>query len=191
MNFDIKPYKQRGMTCAIACMLMVLEYYKIIPKATWKEERKYYRIYRSKYMDGVPLSALAWHFAKNGLETEIIHSEKNLFTNSKHTIEDSMFDKALEEYVYFLNIAKEKGTKVYSDKTINSNTIKEKLISGYMIILAGSINESLHAILISSLNEDKFIICDPMYKEKQEKTFKEIDEFMTTSIGKWYIAVKK
>ena len=60
-----------------------------------------------------------------------------------------------------------------------------------MIILAGSINESLHAILISSLNEDKFIICDPMYKEKQEKTFKEIDEFMTTSIGKWYIAVKK
>ena len=139
MNFDIKPYKQRGMTCAIACMLMVLEYYKIIPKATWKEERKYYRIYRSKYMDGVPLSALAWHFAKNGLETEIIHKEKNLFTNSKHTIEDSMFDKALEEYVYFLNIAKEKGTKVFSNKTINSNTIKEFNLFTFLLYLTYAI----------------------------------------------------
>ena len=40
---NINPYKQHGMTCAIACMLMVLEYYKIIPKANYLYEQKYFK----------------------------------------------------------------------------------------------------------------------------------------------------
>lgn len=39
MDREIKPYKQKGMTCSIACMLMALEYYKIIPKADWLYEK--------------------------------------------------------------------------------------------------------------------------------------------------------
>ena len=30
MDKNVKPYKQKGDTCAIVCMLMVLEYYKKI-----------------------------------------------------------------------------------------------------------------------------------------------------------------
>ena len=59
MDKDVRPYKQRGDTCAIACMMMVLEYYKVIPKANWYDERRLYRLYGSKYMDGTPFSALA------------------------------------------------------------------------------------------------------------------------------------
>lgn len=74
MKKDVKPYKQRGNTCAIVCMMMVLEYYDIIEKANWYDE-------------------------------------------------------------------------------------------------------------------NKFIVCDPLYKMKQMRTFEEIDNFMNTSIGKWFISV--
>lgn len=76
---NIIPYKQTGNTCAIACMLMVLEYYNIIPKANYLYEKKYYKSYHSKYTIGTPFSALAWHFSKNDLYTELIHSEQNFF----------------------------------------------------------------------------------------------------------------
>ena len=33
MNKKVRPYKQRGDTCAIVCMMMVLEYYKIMEKS--------------------------------------------------------------------------------------------------------------------------------------------------------------
>lgn len=59
MKKNIKIYKQKGNTCAIACMLMVLEYYKIISKSNWLYEKKYYNFYKSKYVDGTPFSALA------------------------------------------------------------------------------------------------------------------------------------
>ena len=84
MKKDIKPYRQNGNTCAIVCMLMVLEYYGLIPKINKYYENKYYRIYKSRYMEGTPLSALAWHFAKNGLNTEIVHSYKEIFNNDKN-----------------------------------------------------------------------------------------------------------
>ena len=33
MEKNVTPYRQTGMTCAIACMLMVLQYYGKIQKA--------------------------------------------------------------------------------------------------------------------------------------------------------------
>ena len=73
MNKNVKPYKQRKDTCAIACMMMVLEYYGVIEKANWYDERRLYRIYGSKYLSGTPFSALAFHLAKNCLKTTIYH----------------------------------------------------------------------------------------------------------------------
>ena len=79
MDKDIKPYKQRGDTCAIACLMMVLEYYQIMDKANWYDEKRLYKVYGSKYMAGTPFSALAFHLSKNGLDTTIYHSDINLF----------------------------------------------------------------------------------------------------------------
>lgn len=52
MDKNVRAYKQRGDTCAIVCMMMILGYYKIIPKVNWYDERRLYRIYGSKYMPG-------------------------------------------------------------------------------------------------------------------------------------------
>ena len=62
MDKNIYPYKQKGDTCAIACMMMVLEYYYIMDKANWYDEKRLYRIYGFKYMTGTPFSALAYHW---------------------------------------------------------------------------------------------------------------------------------
>lgn len=192
MEFDIKPYKQRGMTCAIACMLMILEYYKEIPKAAWQYEQRYYKCYHSYYMEGTPFSALAWHFAKNNFETEIIHSERNIFKKDNNMLTNDVYEKTMDEYKDFLIKAQQKGTKIINGITINAKLIKDKLEEGKLIILAGvSDNKYLHAILIYGYNDNKFIVCDPLYKQKKIKSFYEIEEFVKTPIGSWLLAVKK
>lgn len=189
MEFDVKPYKQKGNTCAIACMLMILEYYKIIPEADWIYERKYYRTYKSKYMEGTPFSAIAWHLAKNGLNIEIIHSEKSIFKNNEQLLSKKTFDDAMDEYLQYLNDSANIGVKISNGISITAEMLKGKLFDDKMIILAGQSNGYLHAILICGYNNDNFIICDPLYKYKQEKTIKEVTDYMDTPLGKWCVVV--
>ncbi len=189
MDKDIKPYKQRGDTCAIACLMMVLEYYKIMDKANWYDERRLYKIYGSKYMAGTPFSALAFHLSKNGLDIAIYHSDKNLFNNDKNVLSENDFNLAMDEYKTYLDRAILKGTSVVNGINIDAKLLKENLKDGKVIILAGEVLDSYHAILISGYNDDKFIVCDPLYKKKQLKTANELNKFMDTSIGKWFIAI--
>ena len=189
MNKNVRPYKQRGDTCAIVCMMMVLEYYKIMEKSNWYDERRYHKIYRSQYMAGTPFSALAYHFSKNGLNATIYHSDKYLFNNDKGILDDEIFKCAMEEYKEYLNKAKLKGTKIINGVDISSQLLKEKIGEGNLIILAGEILGRYHAILLCGYQDNCFIVCDPLYKNKQIRTEAEIDRFMNTSIGKWFIEV--
>lgn len=190
MDKDINFYKQNGNTCAIACMLMILEYYKIIPKANYLYEKKYYKSYHSKYTEGTPFSALAWHFAKNGLCTEIIHSEEEFFTNKNNVFEKETYENLLKEYIEFLNYASKLDAVIKNGVEINNDFLKKQLEDDKLIILAGQVNNILHAILLCGYTNDAFIVCDPLYKQKRNITFKEIDNFMNTSIGKWCVTVK-
>ena len=189
MEKEIRPYKQKKDTCAIACMMMVLEYCGLIDKANWYEEKRYYKIYHSKYMTGTPFSALAYHFSKNGLDTTIYHSEKNLFENKQHRMNETDFALALKEYREFLERAEKKGTKIVNGFELNSLIVKEQVEKGKIVILAGEWKETYHAIVICGYDQNYFIVCHPLYKTKQRRTDKEIDQFMNTSIGKWLISV--
>lgn len=186
---NIKIYKQRGNTCAIACLMMVLEYFNIIKKANWYDEKRLYRIYSSKCIDGTPFSALAYHLSKNGLDVSIYHSDFNFFSNKQGLFSEDDFLDLMNEYKEFLYRSESCGTQVYSGVEIDTNLIKRKLMKGNIIILAGEITGSYHSVLISGYNEDKFIVCDPLFKEKQTWTFKQINSFMNTAIGKWFISV--
>ncbi len=191
MGKDIKPYRQRGNTCAIACMMMVLEYYKVIERANWYEERRLYRIYGSKYISGTPFSALAFHMAKNGLDTTIYHESDNLFENKYNAFNKEDFDILMKEYKEYLEFAKNNGAKVLKGILINTDILKQKLKEGNLVILAGVLSGIYHAILLTGYDDIGFSVCDPLYKTKQIRTFKEIEEFMNTSIGKWFIVVNK
>lgn len=189
MDKNVRPYRQRGDTCAIACMLMVLEYYKIIPEANWYDERRLYRIYKSKYMDGTPFSALTFYMAKKGLDTTIYHENKDLFTNSQKLIDDKVFELAMKEYKEYIKYAENSGAKVVNGIEITINTLKQKLQEGNLIILAGEIFDKFHAILLTGYDQDGFKVCDPLSKTKQNRTIEEINKFMNTRIGKWFISI--
>ena len=189
MDKDVRIYKQRGDTCAIACMMMALEYFGVMEKANWYDEKRYYRIYGSKYMSGTPFSALAFHFAKNGLDTSLYHEELNLFNNNKGALSKENFQFAMSEYTEMLDRAKMTGANIINGIKINSQLIRKKLENGNIVIVAGEISGAYHAILISGYSDDKFIVCDPLFKTKQIKTQEELDAFMNTSIGKWFISV--
>jgi hypothetical protein len=189
MEKNVRIYRQRGDTCAIACMMMVLEYFNIIEKANWYDERRYYRIYGSKYMSGTPFSALAFHFSKNGLDTTLYHEDETLFNNNQRVLSEEDYRLAMDEYVKMLDRAKAKGTNIINGVKINSQLIRDELEKGNLVIVAGQIPGGFHAILISGYDDDKFIICDPLFKRKQFKSAEELENFMSTSIGKWFISV--
>lgn len=189
MDKNVRPYKQRGDTCAIVCMMLVLEYYKIIDKANWYDERRLYKIYGSKYMSGTPFSALAYHMSKNGLNVMLYHEDINLFNNNYGLLDNYDFEFAMNEYKENLNIAKKSGTTVINGIDINVNLLKEMLDEDNLIILAGELSGRYHAILLIGYDDKGFIVCDPLYKDKQVRTLEEIEKYMDTSIGKWFISV--
>ena len=191
MNHNVRPYKQRGDTCTIACMMMALEYFKVLKRANWYDEKRYYRIYGSKYMSGTPFSALAYHFAKNGLETKIFHEDLSLFNNEKKALSDEDFQLAMNEYSTMLERAKQVGAKVINGILIDDKLVKQELEEGNLVIVAGEITGGYHAILISGYEKEQFIVCDPLFKSKQIKTEEELNQFMNTSIGKWFISIRK
>lgn len=190
MGKEIRPYKQRGNTCAIVCMMMVLEHYKINYKANWYDERRLYKIYKSKYINGTPFSAIAYHMSKNNLEISIYHEHNELFKNNQGIINELDFKLAMNEYKEYLKYAVDNGTKIINGININIDILKNKLQSNNLIILAGEILGTYHAILLTGYNKNGFELCDPLYKTKQNRTFKEIENFMNTSIGKWFITIK-
>ena len=189
MEKNIRLYRQRGDTCAIVCMMMVLEYYKIIDKANWYDEKRLYKIYGSKHMSGTPFSALAYHMSKNGLKVTLYHEDINLFNNNYGVLDNYDFELSMNEYKENLNIAKKSGTTVINGIDININLLKEMLDEDNFIILAGELSGRYHAILLIGYDEKGFIVCDPLYKDKQVRTFEEIEKYMDTSIGKWFISV--
>lgn len=189
MDKNVRPYKQRGDTCAIACMMMTLEYFGVMEKANWYDERRYYKIYGSKYMSGTPFSALAFHFSKNGLDTTLYHEDLTLFNNDKNALSKEDFQFAMSEYMDMLDRAKLTGANVVNGIKINSQLIRKELEKGNLVIVAGEIPGAYHAILISGYDENTFIVCDPLFKTKQFKTAEELDKFMNTNIGKWFISV--
>ncbi len=191
MDRDVRPYKQKGNTCAIVCMMMLLEFYEIIPKADWQKERMYYRGFHSIYMEGTPFAALAWFMTNSGLKVKMIHSEKELFKYNQNFIDKDTFNAAVKEYKEYIQKALETGAEIENGIDFTSKDIKKQLENNNFVILAGIVNNYLHAILITGYDEKGFIICDPLYKQKQYKTFKEIDEFMQTPIGKWCLYVSK
>lgn len=130
-------------------------------------------------------------FFKNDLEVQSIHSESNYFTNHNNFLSDKLFELTLEEYKEYVKDANRVGTVISKGVGITIDLLKEKLNDHYFILLAGQVHSFLHTILICEYENNFFAVCDPLYREIQSKTDKEINEFMHTSIGKWCLLVRE
>lgn len=185
---DVKPYKQKGLTSVVSCMLMILSYYKKC-NANWFNERKYYSLYKSYYYDGTPASAMAWHFRKNDLETIMFHSEKNYFKRPSY-LKEKEFKKLLDEYKLFLNGAKKIGCEVETEVNIDCEFLRNKLNDDYIILLSGTSGKYLHSVVVCGYEDDSFIICDPLYKRRKSKSIDEMNAFMNNEYGISCICVR-
>ena len=128
--------------------------------------------------------------AKNNLETEIFHSEINYFKNDKSIMAPRFFEMAMNEYKRYLIGAKNNGVQIKKGIDVNPDLLKLKLEEDNLLIVVDQQSNYLHAVLICGYKDDKFIVCDPLLKEKQIKTSNEINKFMNTYLGKWFISVK-
>lgn len=189
MEKNIKPLRQKGPTCAVICMLMILDYYKKIPKINWYDERNYYKRLKSRYIEGTPLSAIAMILAKNNLETILLHSEKDYFSNKYSFLDKYTYSKLMEEYKMFAQNAQNEGAIIKNNEDINIDKLIKYLKKDYLIILSGMVGNTLHAILITDY-EDIFYVCNPLFNEKQYMSKNEVEKYMQTPIGKWCILVK-
>ena len=190
MKKEIKPYKQNGPTCAIVCMMMILYANDLLEDFSYSEEMRLYEMYKSQSMGGTPFSALALHLGKCGLKTELFHSEKKYFSNKRKLISDYIFNHALEEYKEYIKKAEQEGLKVYNEVDITNDLLKMKLKSNNLIIAAGTHENALHAVLICGYDDTGFYLYDPLYCEKLHKSYKSVEDFMKTDIGKWFLSVE-
>ena len=187
---EIIPYKQHGSTCVICCMLMLLEYYEIIPKAIKYNESKLFKKLKSKYMEGTPFSAACWYLSKENLYCELVHSEEHIFKNDGYLNEES-FNELMEEYNLWCKYCEEKGAKISNGIDIDISFLTGKISEDYKIILAGKVDDYLHAIVLEKYCDNKFVVCDPLMKDKTILSEEDVMNFMNTPLGKWCICVKE
>ena len=112
-------------------------------------------------MSGTPFSALAFHMAKNGLDTTIYHENIDLFSNENGMLNNTDFELTMKEYKKYLVFAEKRGAKILNGINITTDLLKEKLKEGKSVILAGEIYDCYHAILLTGYDEKVFKICDP------------------------------
>ena len=140
-------------------------------------------------MNGTPLSAIALNLVKKGLNTKIYHSEKHFFTNKNKVLPETNFELAMKEYIDYLDAAIRFGIEIKNGMNINTQLLKTEIQQGNLIILAGELTGVYHTILILEYDNNKFTVFDPLYKNKQERTDIELENFINTGIGKWFISV--
>ena len=114
--------------------------------------------------------------------------ENNLFKNS-NVFNDETFELLLNEYNVFLDNAIKYGAKVYKGVNVNIKLLKEKLSENNLIMLAGKIDNIYHSILLSEYVDNRFIVHDPLDKDKKIMSYNEINNYMNTNIGKWFIII--
>ena len=111
-----------------------------------------------------------------------------MFKNNNY-FDNKLFNNLMEEYNSYINAALEEGAELENGTIINVNLLKEYLNNDNLIILAGQVNNILHSILLIGYENNRFIVCDPLFKEIQYRTSNEIELFMNTPIGKWCIII--
>lgn len=163
---NIKLYRQHGPTCAIASLMMLMNYYGVIDKCNRLIERELYRKYKSKLIDGAHFSGIAYYLQKNRIDVELLHSESQYFSNNKGYMPEMEY--ILNEYKEFIENS---NIKTYCNVNITPDFIRKELEDGKLIMLAGNAGKELHSVLVCGYNNNQFFICDPLLKERKKNNY--------------------
>lgn len=187
---NVNTYRQTDDTCAIVCMMSVLEYFDKIKKMDRKQEIDFYRQLKSKVLIGTPFSSIAEYLVNNDFSVELIHSDKNLFHNNNY-LKTEIFNLGMNEYRHYLNKAINGGAELTTCCELTPDLIRNKLKQNQFVMLAGNHGIYLHSILVCGYDKENFIALDPSTGKIEYKTSDEISRFLKTPIGEWGLIIKK
>jgi hypothetical protein len=191
MDKDVKSYLQTGNTCGAASLLMALNYYNHTDM-TAKNEMLIHNASKSILIEGSHFSGLALQAVENNLDVEIIHSDKEMFSNNQGFFTEETYVKLMEEYRHFANQAESGGAVVTNGINIDSEYVREQLDKGKIVIMAGMLRGGvLHAIVVSGFNEKGFIVLDPLVSKKKNLSQDQFNKFIDTPIGRWGLLLSK
>ena len=188
-NNHVNWYKQTGLTCSAASLLMALNHFN------WTELSKDIEdeIANKSASEFIPWQHYSWvwlYSLNMWLKTKLIHSDINFFQNP--WMPKWLFEYLMHEYWKYYNEFIEKwGITDFND--ISNDDIVSELKKWYLILLAWEHWDLLHTKLITwyDIPKKMFNVIDPLEWNETTETFDSIQKFCTTQLWKWMLAVKK
>ncbi|MCD7885586.1 MAG: hypothetical protein LUI87_18085 [Lachnospiraceae bacterium] len=213
MRKAVRLFKQNasGETCVCCCILMILDYYRLLPGnyPTRRQEENLYKRWGSslgkmkeyadrqrRFVAGTPLTAAACCLSEFDLSVRMVHSEKDLIDNTRHFYPEDLFPLVREQYLSYM-VQCQDAVRSETGVNINCDRIAEELDAGQILILMlmvpGSDGDTPHAVVADKYREQDgeryFHFCDP-YFGRYEVTDTELEKKIDVPFGRGYIAVK-
>lgn len=187
---DVLQYEQTGDTCGACCVMMAEKYFLDTPILDKQNEDLIHEKSKSQLMEGDVFSLLADEAIKSGLETKLVHSDKDYFSNKQGYIDQHLFEKLVEEYLAGIKAGVKEGLVSQTGVNIDSELLKKYLDEGCLVLLAVMHGNYLHSILLTGHDRSNFMINNPLKKEKAVMDEKTIERISKTPVGSWFMVVK-
>lgn len=187
---DVLHYEQTGDTCGACCLMMAEKYFLDTPTLGKQNEDLIHNKSKSQLMEGDVFSLLADEAIKSGLETKLVHSNKEYFSNEQGYIDQSLFERLVEEYLAGIKTGEKKGLISEIGVNINSDLLKKYLDEGCLILLAVMHSNYLHSILLTGHDRNNFMVNNPLKREKTIVDEKTVEKVSKTPVGSWLMAIK-
>jgi len=154
-----------------------------------KQEMKIYHSSKASIVEGTHFSGIQNYADKFNLETLLVHSEKDMFSNNGF-FDKTTFSKLMSEYKSFL-VGQSKLAKVLNGTPITEEYIRSLLQDDYVVILAGALwGGVLHATLIVGYNNGNFFVFDPIGSKEKWVPVSAVIRSSKTPIGSWLLAIR-
>lgn len=187
----IRYYHQsEDYTCGPACVLMILDHYRKVPRPTVKKEADIYKDYKSKAFMGTPGVSVAQCLADWGFQITLHHAQAECMLNRDDYFEPALFESMRAEYVQRL----EESDGLFEVRTaspISSGWLRDLIAQDHQAILEtivpgdadGIHTHVLHWIVVYGYENGQFHCINPSCG-KLWVPEEEMDGFLDTPIGK-------
>lgn len=191
LHKEVPHYGQTDDSCGAVCLMSALNYFNLSGLDKKTEDVTHHKV-KSSYTSGDYFSKMALEAGKRGLDTTLIHSEKDMFHNRENFFPPDLYQKLIKEYGVAVKEAEQNGVRVLNGTEVSTERIREYLEDDSLVILAGYLgNNILHSILLSGYNPEGFVVMDPLKSKRRVVSQGYIERFSETPIGSWMIVIRK
>lgn len=189
IGMKVRFWKQHSMeSCGAACVLMILDAFGVDYPTIGKEHALYQR-YRAKCTPGMLGGSAALALVRHGLDVTLAHAEAEMMVNREGYYPPELFEGILGEHREAVLRAGDAlrlrlGEPVTA-QWLRSELERERLIIAEILVPGdadGMHDHVLHGVLLYGVQEDEFLLCDPL-RGKCRTPEAELISAMNTPVG--------